>query len=127
MDTLELPTGGTVHEGDLLLYGGYPYRFRPLPDDDEYAFELAPLYWGEGGMDVPFRDREALVDQWDADSRGVLSPSEWDRWLAAAREDDRFDDAELDALAAELPGDAGPEGDANDGGALAWLRRLLGG
>lgn len=118
-DTLELPTGETVTPDDVWLYGGYPYRYRPR--DDASAFELVPLYWGDSDLDIPFEDREALVDQWDADSRGPLTDAEWERWLAAAREDERYEAAELDALADELPVD---DGDA--GGLFARLRRALG-
>jgi hypothetical protein len=119
-DTLELPDGEAVTPDDVFLYGGYPYRFRPR--NDEYAFDLVPLYWGNSDLDVPFHDREALVDQWDAESRGVLTDEEWEHWLAAAREDDRFGHEELDALARELPVDA-PDQSA---GLLARLGRLFG-
>lgn len=121
-ETLELPTGETVTPDDVFLYGGYPYRFRPR--DDEYAFELVPLYWGDSDLDVPFPDRASLVDQWDERSRGVLTPAEWEHWLREARADDRFDDAELDALARELPGEH--ESLSGVSGLLEWLRGLLG-
>lgn len=100
-ETLELPNGETVTPGDVFLYNGYPYRFVPLADE-EYAFALSPLYWGGGEMDVPFRDRTALVDQWGPDSRGTLADEEWEAWLREARHDDRFDEAELDAIAREV-------------------------
>ena len=123
-ERLELPTGERVGPEDVFLYNGYPYRFVPL-DSDSYEFELSPLYWGDSGMDVPFRDREALVDQWGADSRGLLSPAEWDEWLADARDDERFGDRELVELARELPTDDPPEltEDRDDGGGL---RDILG-
>lgn len=122
VETLELPNGDEVTPDDVFLYNGYPYRFVPL-EDDEDAFEFAPLYWGEGGMDVPFRDREALVEQWGAGSEGTMRPAEWERWLREAREDHRFDDEEVDALARELPVDAGS---GRSAGLLARLRRALG-
>lgn len=117
-ETLALPTGETVTPEDVFLYGGYPYRFRPR--DDEYAFELVPLYWGDSDLDVPFEDREALREQWDEASRGVLTPEEWEQWLADARDDDRFDDEEVAALAAELPVEA-----PRSSGLLDRLRRFL--
>ncbi|GGN21434.1 hypothetical protein [Halarchaeum nitratireducens] len=97
---LALPTGETVTPEDVFCYGGYPYRFRPLPGD-EYAFALSPLYWGESDMDVPFPDEAALEARWEG-SRGVLSDDEWRAWLADARDDERFGDDELDAIAVEL-------------------------
>lgn len=118
-DTLELPTGETVTPDELFLYGGYPYRYRPRDDAD--AFDLVPLYWGDSDLDVPFEDRAALVDRWDAESGGVLTDAEWERWLAEAREDERYADDEVAALARELPVDA-PEG---SGGLLERLRGLL--
>lgn len=120
-ETLELPSGDVVTPDDVFLYEGYPYRFVPLTDD-EHAFELAPLYWGDSGLDVPFRSREALVDQWGPESRGTMTEREWERWLREAREDGRFDDSELDALARELS----VEEDQAGGGLLARLRRALG-
>jgi hypothetical protein len=136
MDTLELPTGETVTPADVFCYEGYPYRFVPAderggsnarvegpgPGPDEVQFYLVPLYWGGGDMDVPFPDREALVEQWD-DARGVLTDAEWRDWLVESRADDRFDDAELDAIAAELGLDGGR---GASGGLLARVRRLLG-
>jgi hypothetical protein len=121
-ETLELPDGTVVTPDDVFLYSGYPYRFRPR--EDEYAFELVPLYWGDSDLDVPFTDRSALVDQWDDASQGPLSASEWEQWLASAREDDRYDDAEVDALARELPVDTDSTGD--DDGLVARVRRVLG-
>jgi len=97
---LTLPTGETVTPADVFCYGGYPYRFRPLPGD-EYAFALSPLYWGESDMDVPFPDEAALEAQWE-DSRGVLGDDEWRAWLADARDDERFGDDELGTIAVEL-------------------------
>ncbi|KZN26267.1 hypothetical protein A4G99_21900 [Haladaptatus sp. R4] len=99
--TLRLPNGETVTEDDLILYNGYPYRVR-FVDDEEYEFELAPLYWGDSGMDIPFADREALEDQWESDSRGTLSDSEWERWVADARRDSQFSDEEVNEIAREL-------------------------
>lgn len=117
---LELPNGETVTPEDVFLYGNYPYRVQfPERGDADHEFELSPLYWGGGEMDVPFRDREALVEQWDSESRGTLAPEEWEAWLREARHDDRFGGDELDALARELPT---PGGD----GPLARLRRALG-
>ncbi|WP_276272464.1 hypothetical protein [Haloarcula litorea] len=118
-ETLELPNGDEVTPDDVFLYNGYPYRFVPV-EGDEYAFVLSPLYWGDSGMDVPFPDREALVDQWGTDSRGLLSESEWADWLDDATEDPRFDDEEVAALAAELPTTWEPEG-SSDGGFLSRL------
>ena len=124
-ETLELPSGDVVTPDDVFLYEGYPYRFVPL-DDEEYAFELAPLYWGDSELDVPFTGREALVAQWGEESRGTLTEDEWAAWLREARADDRYDDEEIDAIARELPGDAADEREER-GGPLAWLRRLFGG
>ena len=124
--TLELPNGDEVTPDDVFLYNDYPYRVRWL-DSDTHAFELAPLYWGDSGMDVPFRDREALVDQWDADSRGLLSPEEWDQWLARARTDDRFGDSEVDELAAALPAAEAPtDQDSGSDGPFERVRSLFG-
>ncbi|WP_115862509.1 hypothetical protein [Halorussus litoreus] len=132
---LELPNGETVTPEDVFLYENYPYRVQ-FPDDDassagdasaadaspaedaDYEFELSPLYWGGGEMDVPFRDREALVEQWGPESRGTMTADEWESWLVEARHDDRFGDDELDAVARELPVD--------DPGLLGRLRRTLG-
>ena len=121
--TLELPNGEVVTPEDVFLYENYPYRVQ-FPDDGtaageggagheenaeseerggDYEFFLSPLFWGGGEMDVPFRDREALVDQWGSESRGTLTEMEWEQWLREARHDDRFGDEELDALARELP------------------------
>lgn len=112
---LTLPNGETVTEGDVILHDNYPYRVV-FPDDDEYELELSPLYWGDSGMDVPFRTRDALVEQWASDSRGTQTRDEWEQWLREARHDDRFGDAELEELARELPTTSGP---------VARLRRLL--
>ncbi|MFC7028562.1 hypothetical protein ACFQJ5_14955 [Halomicroarcula sp. GCM10025324] len=122
-DTLELPNGDVVAPDDVFLYNDYPYRLVWL-DDETYAFELAPLYWGDSGMNVPFHDREALVDQWDTDSEGLLSPDGWDRWLDHAQSDPRFDDGEVRALAEELPG-VDPRPDETTDGPLARIRSLL--
>ncbi|WP_435101376.1 hypothetical protein [Halarchaeum sp. P4] len=124
-ERLELPTGETVTPDDVFHYGGYPYRFRPLPGD-RYAFALTPLYWGESDMDVPFPDEAALAEQWE-DSRGVLSDEEWREWLADARDDERFSDAELDAIADELgiADDTGSEA-ADSGSLVGRVRDALG-
>ncbi|WP_458204578.1 hypothetical protein [Haladaptatus sp. NG-SE-30] len=100
--TLTLPNGDDVTEGDLILYNGYPYRLR-FVDDERFEFELSPLYWGNSGMDIPFEDRDALVDQWEADSRGTLTNTEWKQWLREARQNPQIADEELDAIARELP------------------------
>ena len=104
METLTLPNGETVTPEDVFLYGGYPNRFVPAGEGDDAAFYLSPLYWGGGEMDVPFRSREALVDQWGETGRatGPLSDDEWAAWLTEARGNDHFDDEELDAIAREL-------------------------
>ncbi|UIO99038.1 hypothetical protein Hbl1158_10890 [Halobaculum sp. CBA1158] len=104
--TLELPTGETVETGTVFSFNGYPYRFVPL-DHPEYRFRLAPLYWGGGDMDVPFADRDELVEQWGPESRGVLTDEEWRDWLIEARADDRFGEDELDAVERELLGEEG--------------------
>jgi hypothetical protein len=113
--TLTLPNGETVTEDDIILYNGYPYRIR-FVDDDRYKFELSPLYWGNSGMDIPFSDREALVDQWEADSRGTLTSTEWKQWLREARHNPQFTDAEIDEIARALP---------TTSGLLERLRRIL--
>jgi hypothetical protein len=102
MATLELPNGETVTPEDVFLYEGYPYRFRPAGEEETAAFYLSPLYWGGGEMDIPFSDRGVLRAQWGEESRGLLDEAEWAAWLDEARVDDRFDDAELDAVAREL-------------------------
>ncbi|NHN60987.1 MULTISPECIES: hypothetical protein [Halorussus] len=123
--TLELPNGETVAPDDVFLYNNYPYRVEfpggdePPGEDAEYEFWLSPLHWGGGEMDIPFRDREALVEQWGQESRGTLTAEEWDDWLTEARHDGRFGDDELDALARELPTSGG-------GGLMARIRRALG-
>src|SRR6056297_1054818 len=115
-DALELPNGDEVTPEDVFLYNDYPYRLVWLDAAEDHAFELSPLYWGDSGMDIPFRDREALIDQWEPESRGVLTPEEWRTWLEDASADPRFDDAELDALAADLPTDWEPTGGSDDSG-----------
>jgi len=114
--TLELPNGDTVTPEEVFLFNGYPYRFAPS-HDDRLAFELSPLYWGGGEMDVPFPDREHLEEQWGPDSRGTLAAEEWREWLAEARTDDRFDEEELATIEREVLG---------GGGLLSGLRRRLG-
>lgn len=117
MNRLELPTGETVTPDDVFHYEEYPYRFRPT-DDPETAFVLAPLYWGETGMDVAVPSRSAFVAEWSDRSRGVLSEAEWETWLSEARRDDRYTDEELDAIAIELGVDTP--------GPLARIRQTLG-
>ncbi|MFC6975728.1 hypothetical protein ACFQL1_15370 [Halomicroarcula sp. GCM10025709] len=85
----------------------------------------SPLYWGDSGMDIPFQDREALVDQWGTDSRGLLTDEEWAGWIEDAREDDRFGEQEVAELARELPGDRAAGADTSDGGG-GGLRDILG-
>jgi hypothetical protein len=114
-ETLTLPTGETVTPEDVFLFNDYPYRFVPV-ESEAFAFELTPLYWGGSGMDIPFEDRSALADQWGPDSEGLMTDAEWRSWLASARRDDRFDDEELDAIAAEVL----------DESLLERLRRTLG-
>lgn len=115
--TLELPNGETVAPDEVFLYGGYPYRF--VPQEGTEGFLFRPLYWGGGDMDVPFRDREALVEQWGPESKGLMTDAEWRDWLASARTDDRFDADELDAIERELLG-------ARDAGLVARVQRLIG-
>jgi len=127
--TLELPNGETVAPDDVFLYNNYPYRVEfpdteAFADDADYEFALSPLYWGGGDMDVPFRDRAALVEQWGPDSRGTLTAEEWEQWLREARHNDRIGDEEIDALARELPVSGGVT--ASGGGLVARLRRALG-
>lgn len=114
-ETLTLPTGETVSPEDVFLFNNYPYRFVPV-EDEAFAFKLTPLYWGGSGMDIPFEDRDALVEQWGPDSGGRMTDAEWRSWLASARNDDRFDEAELDTIEAEVL----------DEGLLERLRRTLG-
>jgi len=122
-DTLELPNGDEVTPEDVFLYNDYPYRLVWL-DGERHAFELSPLYWGDSGMDIPFRDREALVDQWEVGQQGLLTDAEWEAWLESADADPRFDDEELANLAAELPPEwESEDGDDDTGGGL---RDLLG-
>jgi hypothetical protein len=116
--TLTLPNGESVTPEEVFLYNDYPYRVRFPDGDADYEFELSPLYWGGGEMDIPFRDREALIEQWGPDSRGTLTDEEWEAWLREARHDDRFGDDELDALARELSVSGG-------GGLVGRLRDAL--
>ena len=115
---LTLPNGETVTPEEVFLYNNYPYRVQFPDDDPDVAFQLSPLHWGGGEMDIPFRNREALVEQWGSESRGTLTPEEWEQWLCEARHDDRFGDDELDALARELP--------VSGGGLVARIRRAFG-
>jgi hypothetical protein len=122
--TLELPNGETVTPDDVFLYNDYPYRIEfpggdeAVSEDAETEFWLSPLYWGGGEMDIPFREREALVEQWGPESRGTLTEEKWEQWVREARDDDRFDDEELDALRRELP--------TSGRGFVARIRRALG-
>ena len=111
--TLELPNGDVVSPADVFCYNDYPYRLVWL-DDDTHEFALSPLYWGDSGMDIPFRDREALVDQWETDSQGRMTGEEWAAWLDAATTDHRFDDEEVASLAAELPTEWTPDDSDSD-------------
>ncbi|WP_254278995.1 hypothetical protein [Haloarcula marina] len=122
-DTLELPNGDVVDPDDVFLYNDYPYRLVWL-DSDSHAFALSPLYWGDSGMDIPCRDRGALVDQWGADSRGTLSDEEWADWLEYASEDSRFGDDEVADLADELPTEWEPP--RRDSSSSGGLRDKLG-
>lgn len=121
---LTLPNGETVTPDDVFLYNNYPYRVEfpnedgSVNEDAETEFWLSPLYWGGGEMDIPFRNRETLVEQWGSESRGTLTPEEWEQWLLEARHDDRFGDDELDALVRELP--------VSGGGLVARIRRTFG-
>jgi len=121
--SLELPNGDEVTTEDVFLYNDYPYRLVWL-DSESHEFELSPLYWGDSGMDIPFQDREALVDQWEAASRGVLTSAEWAEWLDSASDDPRFADEELTELATELPTDWETDADPESSG--GGLRDKLG-
>ncbi|WP_423999887.1 hypothetical protein ACOZ4I_12165 [Haloarcula salina] len=126
-ETLELPNGDVVSPDDVFNYNDYPYRLVWL-DGDSHAFAFSPLYWGDSGMDIPFRDREALVDQWEADAEGLLTPAEWADWLDEAATDPRFSDEEVAELADELPGDwdGADESDAGSEQSGGGLRDRLG-
>ena len=121
--TLELPNGDVVSPDDVFCYNDYPYRLVWL-EDDTHEFALSPLYWGDSGMDIPFRDREALVDQWEVDSQGRMTPEEWADWLDDATTDPRFSDDEVTSLAAELPTEWDSSGGNSDSG--GGLRDRLG-
>jgi hypothetical protein len=121
--TLELPNGDVVSPDDVFCYNDYPYRLVWL-DDDTHEFALSPLYWGDSGMDIPFRDREALVDQWEVDSQGRMTAEEWADWLDDATADPRYSDDEVTSLAAELPTEWDPEDEDSDSG--GGLRDRLG-
>ncbi|MBV0901549.1 hypothetical protein [Haloarcula salina] len=127
-ETLELPNGDVVSPDDVFNYNDYPYRLVWL-DGDAHDFAFSPLYWGDSGMDIPFRDREALVDQWEVDAEGLLTPAEWEDWLDEAASDPRFSDEEVAGLADELPGewdgDAG-ESDSSSRESSGGLRDRLG-
>ncbi|RLM47080.1 hypothetical protein DVK00_00840 [Haloarcula sp. Atlit-47R] len=120
--TLELPNGDVVSADDVFCYNDYPYRLVWL-EDDTHEFALSPLYWGDSGMDIPFRDREALVDQWEVDSQGQMTAEEWADWLDDATADPRFSDDEVASLAAELPTewDSGSRDSDSSGGILDRL------
>ncbi|RLM89910.1 hypothetical protein [Haloarcula sp. Atlit-7R] len=116
--TLELPNGDVVSADDVFCYNDYPYRLVWL-EDDTHEFALSPLYWGDSGMDIPFRDREALVDQWEVDSQGQMTAEEWADWLDDATADPRFSDDEVASLAAELPTEWDSEsGDSDSSGGI---------
>lgn len=121
-ETLTLPTGETVTPEDVFLYNDYPYRFVPL-DHEEYEFKLAPLYWGYSDMDVPFPDRDALTEQWGAESQGTMSDAEWAAWITDRRETEMFGENELDAIAEEV---GLSEEVSDDDGIVASIRRALG-
>ena len=121
-ETLELPNGDVVDTEDVFLYNDYPYRFVPL-DHPEFAFKLAPLYWGQSDMDVPFPDREALVEQWGADSQGTMTDAEWAAWVADRRGTEMFGEDELDAITEEV---GLSEEVSGDDGIVASIRRTLG-
>lgn len=122
-ETLELPNGDAVSPEDVFLYNDYPYRLVWL-ESESHEFKLSPLYWGDSGMDIPFRDREALVDQWETESKGLLTPEEWADWLDTATADPRFDDEEVATLAEELPTEWTPADESDD--ASGGLRDRLG-
>jgi hypothetical protein len=117
--TLTLPNGEEITEDETVLYNGYPYRLR-FVDGDDYEFALSPLYWGSSGMDIPFPDRDALVEQWESDSRGTLTDEEWDGWIREARRNPQFTDDEIDEIARQLGATETTDGP------LDRLRRLLG-
>lgn len=127
-ETLTLPNGETVTPADVFLFENYPYRYVP-GDGEGVAFELSPLFWGGGQMDIPFTDRAALEAQWGPESRGTLSDEKWRAWLDEARADDRFEEEELDAVAAELGlVDASEEETEQESdGLVGRLRGLFGG
>jgi hypothetical protein len=133
-DGADTPTtaesGSTAVDGESAAAGGEStvaadHTTAPV-DGEPPAFHLSPLYWGGGEMDVPFRDREALREQWEPDASGVLDDDGWEAWLADAREADQFGEAELDAVARELFDDQ-PAGAAADrsSGLLDRLRGLF--
>ncbi len=125
-ETLELPDGTVLSPDDVFLYNDYPYRFVPTDETESAAFLLSPLYWGGGEMDVPFAGHDELREQWIPDQSGDLDRGEWEQWLGDARADDTFDDAEIDALAAEILGDAESAATAaTDEGLLSRIRSLL--
>lgn len=106
---LELPNGDVIEPGEVILFEGYAYRYVRTPDA-EHAFKLVPIHWGESMLDLPFDSADALADRWGPESRGALSASEWEDWLAEARRDPQFDAEELDAIAdavLERPGIVG--------------------
>lgn len=117
-DRLELPNGDLVADGDVILFEGYPYRV----DLDE-GIVLAPVYWGDSNLDLAFEDAAEIAREWGEESRGRMSQEEWTAWLESARADDRFGDAELDAIADAVlaPGD-----DRRQTGLLGRLRELFG-
>lgn len=103
--TLELPNGDAIEPGDVILFEGYPYRY--VVPEDGGAFTLSPLYWGESMLDIPFGSRVDLEEAWGGESHGTLTEAEWRAWIEAARDDETFDDAELDAIADEVLSERG--------------------
>ncbi|MFB6300456.1 MAG: hypothetical protein ABEH65_09370 [Halobacteriales archaeon] len=97
VEELELPNGDVIEPGDVILYNGYPYRLMPT-EAEGTAFILSPLYWGDSALDIPFASRQELVDQWESESRGVLTEAEWRDWLYEARGQGMFTPEELDAI-----------------------------
>lgn len=123
-ETLELPDGTVVTPEDVFLYNDYPYRFVPTDETEPDAFLLSPLYWGGGEMDIPFSDHDVLREQWNSDESGDLDRDEWEQWLDDARGNDKLDEAEVDALTAEILGETATTA-ATDDGILSRIRRFF--
>ena len=117
-DDVALPNGEDVEAGTVILFEGYPYRV-----DRDDGIRLSPVYWGDSALDLTFEDAEDLGDAWGEESRGTLREAEWQSWLADARADERFGDAEVDAIAQEVLG-SGAGGWVSQ--VVGRLRRLLG-